>query len=132
MKKLFFISLAATMLFIACKKEDELGEAPRLFRPVIKEALESNGNWIRVSWQAVKDATSYTTELSVDSFKTVAATIKTDTNVHLFENLYWEKLYQVRVKANAADTSKSSKFASLGGNSAPKFLANRAGNRAGV
>lgn len=114
MKKLFFISLATILVLVACKKEDDLGEAPRLFRPVIKEALESNGNWIKTSWQAVAGSASYTAEISTDSFKTVAATVKTDTNVHLFENLYWEKLYQVRVKANAADTSKSSKFASLG------------------
>jgi Domain of unknown function (DUF5123)/Domain of unknown function (DUF4957) len=114
MKKLFFISLATILVLVACKKEDDLGEAPRLFRPVIKEALESNGNWIKTSWQAVAGSASYTAEISTDSFKTVAATVKTDTNVHLFENLYWEKLYQVRVKANAADTAKSSKFASLG------------------
>ena len=114
MKKLFFISLAAVLVLVACKKEDDLGEAPRLFRPVIKEALVSNGNWIKTSWQAVSGSASYTAEISTDSFKTVAASVKTDTNVYLFENLYWEKLYQVRVKANAADTSKSSKFGSLG------------------
>lgn len=121
MKKLLFISLAVTLVFIACKKIDDPGEAPRLFRPVIKETLVSEGNWIKVSWQAIKGATSYTTELSVDSFKTVAASINTDTNVHLFENLYWEKLYQVRVKANASDTSKSSKFASLGAIKTARF-----------
>ncbi len=114
MKKLLFISLAVTLVLIACKKIDDPGEAPRLFRPVIKDALESNGNWIKASWQAVSGSASYTAEISTDSFKTVAATVKIDTNVHLFENLYWEKLYQVRVKANAADTAKSSKFASLG------------------
>lgn len=114
MKKLLFISLAAIVALVACKKEDDLGEAPRLFRPVLKEALESNGNWIKTSWQAVAGSASYTAEISTDSFKTVAASVKTDTNVHIFENLYWEKLYQVRVKANAADTANSSKFASLG------------------
>lgn len=114
MKKLLFISLAVTLVFIACKKIDDPGEAPRLFRPAIKDALESNGNWIKASWQAVSGSASYTAEISTDSFKTVAATVKVDTNIHLFENLYWEKLYQVRVKANAADTAKNSKFASLG------------------
>ncbi|MBP6687282.1 MAG: DUF5123 domain-containing protein [Lacibacter sp.] len=114
MKKLFFISLATILVLVACKKVEDPGEAPRLFRPVLKEALESNGNWIKTSWQAVAGSASYTAEISTDSFKTVAASIKIDTNVHLFENLYWEKLYQVRVKANATDTAKSSKFASLG------------------
>nr|WP_294906764.1 DUF5123 domain-containing protein [uncultured Lacibacter sp.] len=114
MKKLLFISLAVTLVVLACKKIDDPGEAPRLFRPAIKDALESNGNWIKASWQAVSGSASYTAEISTDSFKTVAATVKVDTNVHLFENLYWEKVYQVRVRANAADTAKNSKFASLG------------------
>ncbi|HLO37483.1 MAG TPA: hypothetical protein VK173_03275, partial [Lacibacter sp.] len=82
MKKLFFISLATILVLAACKKVDDPGEAPRLFRPVIKEALESNGNWIKTSWQAVAGSASYTAEISTDTFKTVAASIKIDTNVH--------------------------------------------------
>lgn len=121
MKKLFFISLATILVLIACKKVDDPGEAPRLFRPVIKEALESNGNWIKTSWQAVSGSASYTAEISTDSFKTVAASVKIDTNIHLFENLYWDKLYQVRVKANALDTSHSSKFGSLGAIKTARF-----------
>lgn len=121
MKKLLFIALAVTMVFIACKKIDDPGEAPRLFRPVAKDALESNGNWIKASWQAVSGSASYTAEISVDSFRTIAGSVKIDTNVHLFENLYWEKVYQVRVKANAADTAKSSKFADLGAIKTARF-----------
>jgi hypothetical protein len=112
MKKLLFISLAVTLVFIACKKIDDPGEAPRLFRPVIKDALESNGNWIKGSWQAVAGAASYTAQLIKDSV--VVKSMVVDTNAVLFENLKWETLYQVQVKANAADTAKSSKFASLG------------------
>ncbi|HTH31591.1 MAG TPA: hypothetical protein VL946_09575, partial [Lacibacter sp.] len=79
MKKLFFISLATILVLIACKKIDDPGEAPRLFRPVLKEALESNGNWIKTSWQAVAGSASYTAEISTDTFKTVAASVKIDT-----------------------------------------------------
>lgn len=114
MKKLLFISLAATLVFVACKKLDDPGEAPRLFRPVIKDALESNGNWIRASWQAVAGAASYTAQLSRDSFKTIAASVVVDTNTVFLENLKWETVYQIQVKANAVDTSKNSRFASLG------------------
>jgi hypothetical protein len=111
-KKILFISLAVTLVFIACKKIDDPGEAPRLFRPVIKDALESNGNWIKGSWQAVSGAVSYTAQLIKDSV--VVQSLVVDTNAVLFENLKWEALYQVQVKANAADTAKNSKFASLG------------------
>lgn len=112
MKKLLFISLAATFVIVACKKLDDPGEAPRLFRPVIKDALESNGNWIRGSWQAVAGAASYTAQLLQDSV--VIQSLVVDTNAVFFENLKWEAIYQVQVKANAADTSKNSRFASLG------------------
>ena len=36
------------------------------------------------------------------------------TNSVFFENLKWEAIYQIQVKANATDTSKNSRFASLG------------------
>jgi hypothetical protein len=114
MKKLLFISLAATLVFVACKKLDDPGEAPRLFRPVIKDVLESNGNWIRGSWQAVAGASGYTAQVSQDSFKTIVQSIVVDTNAVFFENLKWEAVYQIQVKANAKDTSKNSRFASLG------------------
>ncbi len=112
MKKLLFISLAASLVFVACKKLDDLGDAPRLFRPVVKDALESNGNWIRGSWQAVAGAASYTAQLLQDSV--VIQSLVVDTNAVFFENLKWEAIYQVQVKANATDTSKNSRYASLG------------------
>lgn len=114
MKKILFATLIVLTAFIACKKTEDLGEAPRLFRPVMKEALESNGNWIRASWQSVKGATSYTAQVSRDTFRTIVSTVTLDTNVVVFEDLLWDKLYQVRVQAIAADTSKNSKISSLG------------------
>ncbi|MBK8090216.1 MAG: hypothetical protein IPK31_21230 [Chitinophagaceae bacterium] len=54
MKKIIYISMVAILVIAACKKVEDPGEAPRLFRPVLKEALASEGNWIKASWQAVK------------------------------------------------------------------------------
>lgn len=112
--KIFLAIAIVSAMFAACKKTDDLGEAPRLFRPVLKDPLESNGNWIKVSWQAIKGAASYTAEVSRDSFKTVAAAITADTNYVLFENLAYDKLYQVQVRANAGDTSHNSNTSFLG------------------
>ena len=129
--------MVAILVIAACKKVEDPGEAPRLFRPVLKEALASEAaefqtqarskakressrsststrQWIKASWQAVKGADSYTAQISTDTFKTIAATLVVDTNYVLFENLKWEKLYQVQVKANAKDTSHNSGIASLG------------------
>lgn len=121
MKKIFFGLIVLTAVIIACNKKDDLGEAPRLFRPVLKEALVSEGNWIRATWQPIKDAVSYTAQISRDTFRTVAATMTVDTNTVLFENLAWDRLYQVRVKANATDTAKNSKLADLGSIKTARF-----------
>jgi len=121
MKKIFFGFLVITVVITACKKEDSLGEAPRLFRPVIKDQLESNGNWIRATWQAVKGAVAYKAELSVDTFQTVSFSMTVDTNSVLFENLKWEQLYQVRVRAVAEDTAKNSGLSDLGAIKTARF-----------
>lgn len=114
MKKQYFIAILLTTAMAACTKVDDLGEAPRLFRPVVKDALESNGNWVKASWQPITGSASYTAEISVDSFRTVTARAQVDSNTYIFQNLQWERLYQVRVRANAQDTARSSKFAELG------------------
>src|SRR5688500_6229222 len=121
MKKIIAGILIMSVIIAACSKEDKLEEASRLFRPVMKDELESNGNWIKASWQTVKDAASYTAELSLDTFKTITATMIVDTNTVVFENLGWDKLYQVQVRANAEDTSKNSKVSSLGAIKTARF-----------
>lgn len=115
--------LAACIVVMAlagCKK-DETFEQVRLFRPVVKDALESNGNWIRASWQPIKDAKSYTVQLSRDTFRTILKSVNLDTTVYLFDNLEWNKLYQVQVRANAADTNFNSRFSTLGVIKTPSF-----------
>lgn len=121
MKKLIYISAMLLLVMAACKKAEDLGQAPRLFRPVLKEALTSEGNWIKASWQAVKGAKSYTAQISTDTFKTITASITVDTNVVLFDNLKWEKLYQVQVRANAADSTHNSGISSLGALKTARF-----------
>lgn len=108
------------MALAGCRK-DKTFEQVRLFRPVVKEALVSNGNWIRASWQPIKDAASYTVELSRDTFKTILKSVNLDTTVYQFDDLEWNKLYQVQVRANAADTNYSSKMSNLGSIKTPLF-----------
>jgi len=121
MKKIFLGVMVITLVMTACTKKDNLGEAPRLFRPVVKDQLESNGNWIKASWQAVKGAASYTLQVSRDTFKTIAASVTVDTNVYTVQNLLWEKLYQVQVQANATDPAKNSGISSLGAIKTARF-----------
>ena len=117
------ISLAACSLLLllaACDKNDEL-EKVRLFRPVIKDALESDGNWVKASWQPIQGATNYTAELSKDTFRTIIKRVDLDTNVYTFDNLEWDKFYQVQVRANAGDTAYNSKMSNLGSIKTSKF-----------
>ena len=119
-KKLSLAVCFILLILAACKKTETL-EPVRLFRPVLKEALVSNGNWIGASWQPISGAVTYTAQVSRDTFRTVIATATIDTNVYVFQNLDWDKLYQVRVRANAADTAFNSRFSDLGAIRTPRF-----------
>jgi hypothetical protein len=118
--RIAFICLLATALMPACDKDD--AEAPvRLFRPVLKDNMVSEGNWIEVNWQDIKGAKSYVIAISADTFKTILQTAAVDTNAHLFEGLEYDKLYQLQVKAIAEDTAYNSKWSILGALKTAKF-----------
>lgn len=109
-------------LFAACKKDEFVTNGPnRLFRPTLKGEMISNGNWIQTSWQKVKGAESYTVEISRDTFKTILQSLTVDTNFVRFENLRWNQLYQIQVKAQASDSTMNSKFSYLGEIKSAKF-----------
>ncbi len=101
----------------ACKKtglQTDGGGPDRLFRPTISGTLLSDGNYITAAWEKVTGAVSYTIQLSRDTFKTIDVKYTIDSTHITFLNLYWEKLYQIQIRANAADTTKSSKMGLLG------------------
>lgn len=114
-------ALALMTSIASCKKETDLGEAPRLFRPTVKGNLISTGNYIEASWQTIKGAASYTLQISRDTFKTIDRTLEVDTSTALLEDLLWDQLYQLQVRANAADSTRDSKFGLLGDVKTPKF-----------
>jgi len=120
-KQFILILLAFLTVAIACKKTET--ESPvRLFRPVISGTLIADSNAIFAAWQKIKGSTSYTIQVSRDTFRTVdvSLTVK-DTGSVLAKNLKWDQLYQVQIKANASDTALSSKWSSLGAIKTPRF-----------
>jgi len=120
--KTILITLFVGIIWIAgCKKEETLPEAPRLFRPVVNGQITGSGNWLGASWTKVKGATGYVAEISRDSFKTVASSKTVDTNSAIFENLEWLTIYQIQVKALAADETKNSGYSLLGARITEKF-----------
>ena len=120
MKKLSFTACLLILILGACKKTETL-EQVRLFRPVTQDALLSEGNWIKASWHPIKEAQSYTAQLSRDTFRTIIRSVILDTNVYMFDNLDWDKLYQVQVRANATDTVFNSHMSNLGSIKTAKF-----------
>ena len=120
--QVIFLPLIAVLLFASCNKEEAEGGAPdRLFRPVLKNDLSATNNTIRVAFEKIAGAVSYTVQISRDTFKTIDRTVVTDTSVVIFTDLLWNQLYQVQARSNAQDTTKSSKIGSLGAIKTPKF-----------
>ncbi len=119
-RALLFLIAGVTMVLAACEKEVTY-EKTRLFRPVLNEELKAVGNSIIVNMGNIKEAVSYTIELSRDTFATIDYTIQSDTNYVVIDDallngdpLFWNTLYQVRVTAHAADPQYDSKVSDLG------------------
>ncbi|MBD8490591.1 DUF4957 domain-containing protein [Echinicola sp. CAU 1574] len=116
---LFVLTLGVVALS-SCKEDDEVFDRTRLFRPVLNEDLFSEENTIIVNMGKMKEAISYTIEVSRDTFKTTDYLFETDTNYVVIdaalvgEELFWNTLYQVRATAHADDPVYDSKIADLG------------------
>src|SRR5665647_1707303 len=98
LKNLVFFLLLG-ILALGCKKNEQLAEAPRLFRPVLTGTIDGAGNWLRAQWTKVKGAVNYTAEISRDSFKTILISSKIDNTVIVFKDLDWLTVYQIQVRA---------------------------------
>ena len=124
------VLILGMMAFYACKDE-EIFEKTRLFRPVLTDDLYSEGNSIIVNMGKLKDAVSYTLEVSRDTFKTIEYTIEADTNFVVInsvltgEELLWFTIYQVRAIAHASDSQYDSKVSDLGNVRTQKYPSNQ-------
>ncbi len=118
---LLLVALAVSVLIAACTKKEESYEPTRLFRPVLNgPGLTVENNVVTVIMGNLREAQSYTLEISRDSFKVVDYTVTVDTNyvvldeALLGEELLYNTLYQIRATANAADPQYNSKVSDLG------------------
>lgn len=86
--------------FTSCDDDDDLGDPPRLFRPVA--TLESRANNLVADWDNIKGATSYDLELfkitsdeDTISYRTATA----NTSPYTFESVEWDEKYILKIKA---------------------------------
>ncbi|MDR8393601.1 DUF4957 domain-containing protein [Aliifodinibius sp. S!AR15-10] len=111
-----FMLIAGTVLFYACGKDNPVAQddETRLFRPVLNEQLFAEDNMIIVDMGDMKDAASYTLEVSRDTFQTVELALEVDTHYVEIDSLLWDTIYQVRATAHADDEELDSKVSDLG------------------
>lgn len=121
----FTLLLAVGVFFVSsCKKEDAQLEETRLFRPVLSTPLTAINNTIIVKLNPLSTAVGYKIELSKDTFKTAAlrtVEVSDTTTTVVFDNLLWNKAYQVRGTAYAAKAELNSKIADFGGVRTERF-----------
>lgn len=127
-KQSILLAVLALGFMFACKPEEEITAATRLFRPVLNKELSAKNNTIIVNMANIKAAVGYTVEVSRDTFKTVDYKIEVDTNYVVLdqtllkgESLFWNTQYQIRATAHAADAQYDSKVSDLGGVRTEKF-----------
>ena len=116
-KTALFLCLIAIMVN-SCTPDNgpELDGTPRLFRPVlIGNKLVAQANNIIVNFAPTKGVVKYRAEISRDSFATAPLRIIESSNsVITFDNLIYNKPYQVRGQAFASDPALDSKVADFG------------------
>ena len=118
------------MLTLNSCEPEQIYPRTRLFSPVLNEDLFSVDNTIIVNMGKMKEAVSYTLEVSRDTFKTKDYTVDVDTNYVIIngelvgEELLWYTFYQVRATAHADDPQYDSKVSDLGNVRTQKFPSN--------
>ena len=105
----FFAVVLAVGAFTSCKDNIDLLSLPRLFRPVNFSA-SVNKTIATISWAAVDSATSYTLQISTDSLFGTKLIDTTTTKISYIKELAGETKFFARIRSNASDTTKNSKF----------------------
>ena len=103
-KTAFLIFASTAFIFSGCQKEEDLGTADRLFRPIFNE-ITVGGSWVRVVWDLYEDVETYELEISTeaDSFATVLESAVVSGNEYTFEGLEYDSRYYVRIKSVSGD-----------------------------
>lgn len=96
-QSVLFTALLSAGMLCSCD-DDTLGQADRLFRPVIGEET-IGGTWIKLKWDRYEGANEFELELSTDSFANILQTHVTTLNTFTFEELEYDTKYNIRIKS---------------------------------
>lgn len=116
MKKARYLSIIVLLalmgvagIFSSCKDEPDVTVLPRLFRPVNFTASTA-GITASISWARVDSAVSYTLQISTDSLFGSTLIDTTTTVTSFTTDLPGATTFFARIRANASDSVKDSKF----------------------
>ena len=108
--KALFICIVALGFLNSCVDDIKLLSLPYLFRP-INFSASMNSTEVTFSWAKVDSAVSYTLEVAPDSANFVIPLFRVKTtNLSYIKELAGNTTFYARIKANAADSTRSSKF----------------------
>ena len=105
----FFAVIVAVGAFTSCKEDIDLLSLPHLFRPINFNA-SVNKTVATISWAPVDSAKSYTLQISTDSLFSKKLVDTTTTKLSYTKELAGETTFYARIRTNALDTAKNSKF----------------------
>lgn len=105
------LAATTTGFLSSCSDDDNLGDAPRLFRPVA--SLVTSNNTITASWDNIAGATQYnltlyrvtgTDEAGENTYETVK-TATCESSPYTFDDLAWDEKYKVDISCSGTNIS---------------------------
>lgn len=117
---MLLLALSTVGMTSSCSDDEDLGEAPRLFRPVA--SLEAQNNSVVVTWDNIKGATEYTVKLykitgtaeDGTDIGTLYREASCESSPYTFSDLEWDEKYGVVISCQGGNkVSEEYKTSSL-------------------
>lgn len=106
---MLLLALSTVGMTSSCSDDEDLGEAPRLFRPVA--SLEAQNNSVLVTWDNIKGATEYTVKLykitgtaeDGTDIGTLYREASCESSPYTFSDLEWDEKYGVVISCQGGN-----------------------------
>jgi len=113
--KYLAVSLLLVAGFASCSDDDNLGDAPRLFRPIAKLTQDGTRNNLKATWTRLGGATGYQYELYqlvtdsteiTDGLQPLFTDTIEDTEI-MFTSLSWDERYILKIRSVGSNIEAS-------------------------
>lgn len=109
---MLLLAVTTSSAFISCDDDENLGEAPRLFRPVA--SLEVQNNSIVATWENIKGAETYELELyrvsgedeaTGENLYELYEKVTCESSPYTFSDLNWDEKYMLKISCKGLTMS---------------------------